>query len=298
MSKRGWLLFSAMSVIWGIPYLFIKVALEELSPPFLVFARTAIAAAILLPIAVHRGIVRDALAYWQPLLAFAAIEIGLPWLLLNDAERHMTSSMAGLLLASVPLVSTLVIWRLGDSSVVHGSRVLGLALGIAGVASLAGLGIGAGTTSGLGVVEVILVAVGYAVAPIIASRRLSQVPPMAVIALSLTAVALAYSPVLVLSRPTRWPKQSVVAAVLVLALVCTALAFLVFFKLIAEVGPTRATVITFVNPAVAVLLGVTILAEPFTLGMALGLPLILFGSTLATRRVPAGVAAVRNPPAE
>jgi drug/metabolite transporter (DMT)-like permease len=163
--------------------------------------------------------------------------------------------------------------------------LLGLAVGIAGVASLAFLGIGAGTTTGLGVVEILLVAIGYAVAPIIASRRLSGVPPMAVIGLSLAAVALVYSPAAVWSRPTAWPTGSVVAAVLVLALVCTALAFVLFFQLIAEVGPTRATVITFVNPAVAVLLGVTILDEPFTLGIAIGLPLILAGSALATRRV-------------
>jgi drug/metabolite transporter (DMT)-like permease len=279
------LLFSAMSVIWGIPYLFIKIALGELSPTFLVLFRTAVAAVVLLPIAAHRRQLRAAFPYWRPLLVFAALEIGMPWFLVNDAERHMTSSMAGLLLAAVPLVSTLVIWRLGDSSVVHGTRLLGLAVGIAGVASLAFLGIGSGTTTGLGVVEILLVAVGYAVAPIIASRRLSDVPPMAVIGLSLAAVAIAYSPAAVLSRPAAWPKASVVVSVLVLALVCTALAFVLFFKLIAEVGPTRATVITFVNPAVAVLLGVTILDEPFTLGIAIGLPLILAGSALATRRV-------------
>ena len=284
MSRRGLLLFAVMSVIWGIPYLLIKVALGELSPPFLVFSRTAIAAAVLLPIAMRRGMVRAALARWRPLLAFALLEIALPWLLLNDAERHMTSSLAGLLIATVPLIGTVVIWRLGDAAAVAGTRLVGLLIGIVGVAAVVGLDLGAGATSWLGVTEVLLVSVGYSVAPIIATRKLSDVPTLGVIAVSLTGVAIAYSPAILLARPHTWPRPNVLAAVLTLALVCTATAFLLFFELIAEIGPVRATVITFVNPAVAVLLGVSILDEAFTAGIAVGFPLVLLGSWLSTRR--------------
>lgn len=284
MSRRGLILFAAMSVIWGIPYLLIKVAVDELSPPFLVFARTAIAAAVLLPIALRRDMVRPALVHWRPLLAFALLEIAGPWLLLGHAEQHMTSSLAGLLLATVPLVGTVVAWRLGDASAVAGTRVLGLLIGLVGVAAVVGLDLGAGATSGVAVVEVLLVAVGYAVGPIIASRQLADVPPLGIIAVSLTGVAIAYSPAALVSAPHSWPRGTVVGAVLALALVCTAIAFLLFFALIAEVGPVRATVITFVNPAVAVALGISVLGEKLTAGIAVGFPLVLLGSWLVTRR--------------
>jgi drug/metabolite transporter (DMT)-like permease len=276
------MLFGVMSVIWGIPYLFIKIALEGVSAPFLVFARTVIAASILLPIAARRGLIRPALRSWRPVLAFAVLEIGGPWLLLNDAEEHISSSLAGLLIAAVPLISTLVTWRLGDRTALDPKRLLGLLVGMGGVAAVVGLDVGAASTVRMG--EVLLVAVGYAVAPIIADRRLRDVPTLAVISLSLTAVAVAYLPAAVFSHPHAWPRGSVIGAILTLGLVCTASAFLLFFALIAEVGPVRSTVITFINPAVAVLLGMAVLNEQFTAGVAVGFPLVLAGSWLSTRK--------------
>jgi drug/metabolite transporter (DMT)-like permease len=286
MSKRGWLLFSTMSVIWGIPYLFIKVALEGVSAPFLVFSRTAIASAILLPIALRRGLVRKALRSWRPLLAFTVLEIGLPWLLLNDAEQHINSSVAGLLIAAVPLVGTLIVWRLGDDSALDRTRLLGLLVGIGGVVAVMGLDLGSASAPRMG--EVLLVAVGYATAPIIADRHLSDVPSLAVLALALTTVAVAYLPAAVFSHPHVWPSAASTSAILVLGLVCTAAAFLLFFQLIAEIGPVRSTIITFVNPAIAVLLGMIVLGEPFTAGIAVGFPLIIAGCWLSTKKPTGG----------
>lgn len=282
MSKRGWLLFSAMSVIWGIPYLFIKIAVEGVSAPFLVFARTFIAAAILLPIALRRGLIRPALHKWRPLLAFAVLEIGGPWFLLGDAEQHISSSLAGLLIAAVPLIATLVTWRLGDHTALDPRRLLGLAIGMIGVAAVVGLDVGNASPLHMG--EVLLVAVGYAVAPIIADRKLADVPALAVLALALTGVAVAYLPAAVFGHPHTWPHANVIAAILTLGLVCTASAFLLFFALIAEIGPVRSTIITFINPAVAVVLGMVVLSEPFTVGVAVGFPLVLVGSWLSTRK--------------
>ncbi len=282
MSRRGWLLFGAMSLIWGIPYLFIKIALEGVSAPFLVFMRTAIAAAILLPLAVRRGLVRPALRAWRPLLAFAALEIGGPWLFLNDAEQHISSSLAGLLIAAVPLISTVVTWRLGDHTALEPRRLLGLLVGMGGVAAVVGLDVG--HTSAWRMSEVLIVAVGYAIAPIIADRRLADVPSLAVISLALSAVAVAYLPAAIVTHPTQWPHANVVGSVLTLGIVCTASAFLLFFALIAEVGPVRSTVITFINPAVAVVLGMLVLNEQFTAGVAVGFPLVLLGSWLSTSR--------------
>ena len=281
MTRRGWLLFCAMCVLWGIPYLLIKVAVGELSPPVLVFARTALAAAVLLPIAAARGQLGPLLAYWRPLVAFAVVEMALPWLLLANAERSLSSSFTGLLVAAVPMVAALASRALGDADRLDRLRVLGLVVGLAGVATLLGLDLGGERRAAL---EVAVVVLGYATGPLIISRYLSAVPALGVIAASLGLTALAYAPFAASRWPSELPSGRVVASVTVLALACTVAAFLVFFALIAEAGPNRALVITFVNPAVAVLLGVVLLGEHLTAGLLVGFPLILLGCVLATRR--------------
>ncbi|HSR23261.1 MAG TPA: DMT family transporter [Candidatus Eisenbacteria bacterium] len=282
MSRRGWLLFIAMCVIWGIPYLLIKVAIGELAPSTLVLARTALATLLLLPIALARGQVRPLLPRWLPLLAFALVEICAPWLLLGFAEQHISSSLTGLLVAAVPLVGAVLARFSGDHEPLGARRTVGLLAGIAGVAALVGFEVGA--TDVRAVLAVGVVAVCYAVGPVILSRSLSDLPGLAVIAVSLGVAALLYVPAGIAQAPDHWPSAKVVGSVLVLAVVCTAVAFLVFFQLIAEVGPARSTVITYVNPAVAVLLGVVVLDESFTAATAAGFVLILGGSVLATSR--------------
>jgi drug/metabolite transporter (DMT)-like permease len=281
MSRRSWLLFAAMCVIWGVPYLMIRVAVRDVSPGTLVFARTALGALLLLPIAVSRGTLRPVLPLWRALLAYTAIEVALPWLLLSDAETKLSSSLTGLLIAAVPLVGVGVARLLRSDDPVDASRALGLLLGIGGVVALLGLDVG--EIHAVPLLEVAVVVVCYAVGPVILSRHLSDVPGMGVVVLSLTITAIAYLPIAVLSPPRHLP-ANVLWSVLGLASICTALAFIVFFALIADIGPARATVITYVNPAVAVLLGVALLGERFTAGMAVGFPLILAGSVLAARR--------------
>jgi len=288
VSRRGWFLFLAMGVIWGIPYLLIKVAVDELEPSTLVLARTALASALLLPLALARGALRDVVGAWRPLLAFAVIEIMLPWLLLGVAEQRLSSSLTGLLIASVPLVGAVLAVATRSEDRLDGRRVLGLLLGLAGVAGLVGFEVGDGDLGAVAALAV--VAVCYATGPLILSRWLAHLPGLGVIAASLAVTAVAYLPVGLAQAPSTWPGTDVTLAVVGLAVICTAVAFLVFFALIAEVGPTRSTVITYVNPAVAVLLGVTLLDERFTLATAVGFVLILAGSVLATRRSPAAAA--------
>ncbi len=271
-----------MCLIWGIPYLFIRIAVRELEPPVLVFARTLLGAVVLLPIALARGEVRPVLARWRPLLFFAAIEIGIPWIALANAEQHISSSLAGLLIAAVPLVTTLVSPLMGSREHIGPVNLAGLGVGVVGVAAIVGLDLQSSGVAPL--LEMAVVVVGYSVAPVILSRYLLGVPSMGVTALALTACAVAYAPAAALAWPHAVPSYSAIAAVLVLALVCTALAFLIFFALIADIGPVRATVITYINPAVAAVLGVAVLHESFTLGMGLGFVLVLAGSVLATRR--------------
>ncbi len=280
MTRRGWLLFIALSVIWGIPYLLIKVAVRELSPASLVFLRTALGAALLLPLALARGNFRAVLSRWRPVVLFTVVEIGVPWVLLSDAERRLSSSLAGLLVASVPLIGA-VIARLGEGrEPLGGRRLAGLAVGLAGVAALLGLDVSGAGAFTLG--EMGLVVVGYAVGPRIIARRLSDLPALQVMAASLALGALLNAPAGIAQLPSRMPALPVVGAVVGLGVLCTALAFVLFFELIAEVGPVRATVITYLNPAVAVAAGVTVLGEPFSLGTAVGFVLILSGSWIAT----------------
>ena len=280
MSRRGVLLFAAMCVIWGIPYLLIKVAVEDLSPSMLVLARTSLAAVILLPIALFRRELRPLLPHWLPLLAFAAIEIALPWVLLGAAETKISSSLTALLIATVPLVATVIALTTGDRERPEGQTLLGLLVGIVGVAAIVGVNVEGGVVP---IVQVVLVAVCYAVGPVILQRWLAALPALGVIAASLAATAVAYVPIVLLGSAGEAPSAKAVGAVLGLAIVCTALAFLLFFALIAEAGPVRATVITYVNPAVAALLGVAILDEHFTVGMAIGFAFVLAGSVLATQ---------------
>jgi drug/metabolite transporter (DMT)-like permease len=275
-STRRWLLFGAMCVIWGIPYLLIRVAVKDVSPAFLVLARTGLAALVLVPLAAARGELRPAFTRWRPLLLFAAIEIAIPWVLLSSAEQRLTSSFTGLTIAAVPLVGAVIAReRLGAWS------LTGLLLGVAGVAALVGLDVHG--TSAVGVLMIAGVVVGYAVGPAILSRSLRDLPALGVIAASLAVTALVYVPIAAFSIPDAVPPAKVIGSVLALALVCTALAFVLFFALIEEVGPVRATVITYVNPAVAAVLGVAVLGETFTVGMGAGFVLILLGSFLAAR---------------
>jgi drug/metabolite transporter (DMT)-like permease len=282
VSRRGWLLFAALSLIWGLPYLFVRIAVEYVTPGTLVFLRTAGATVVLLPLALARGQVAAVLVRWRALVLFAAIEVMLPWLLISDAERQLSSSLAGLLVASVPLIGALVARFSAHADRVSGSQLAGLLLGVAGVAALVGLDFG-----GLhlfAVLEMAAASICYATGPIILTRSLADLPGPGVIAASMAVSSVCYLPFLILQPPRHLP-ASAISSIVVLSMVCTALAFIVFFKLIAVIGPTRSTVITYVNPAVAVALGVLVLGEDVTAGMLVGFPLILAGSILAARKV-------------
>lgn len=289
MSRRGWILFIALCVIWGIPYLLIRVAVRELPPPALVFYRTTPAALILVPFALRRRELHPLLARWKWLLIYTAVELAVPWLVLAHAEKRVTSSTAGLLVATVPLMGAILYRALGADEHFDVRRLTGLCLGFAGVAALVGIDIGGGDL--FGIAQVLFVALCYAAGPLIIHSRLRDLPSIGVVTASLLLTAAAYAPAGIAMTPSS-VSLSTVAAVATLAVVCSALAFVLFFALIREVGPSRATVITYVNPLVAVLLGVVLLGEPFTLGLAVGMPLILLGSVLGT------APPLRGPPAE
>lgn len=281
MSRRGWLLFGALGVIWGVPYLMIRVAVRDVAPPTLIFFRTAPVALLLLPVAAHRKQLPDLLRRWRPLLVYTTVEIGVSWLMITRAEERLSSSLTGLLIAAVPLVGVMLARVSGDEDRFGRSQVAGLFIGFVGVALLVGIDVRGATA--LPICEVIVAAVGYAIGPRIFNRYLSDLPNLGVVTASLAIVAIAYAPFALSRLPTHLSTE-VAASLIGLALVPTLAGFLVFFALISEIGPVRTTLVTYINPAVALFLGVALLGEPFTLGLGLGFPLVIAGSVLATRR--------------
>ena len=283
MTARGAALFWSLALVWGIPYLLIRVAVEEMSPAVVVFGRCVIGALVLLPFALRSGGMRRVLARWPAVLAYTAVEVAGPWYLLSDAEQHITSSLAGLLVATVPLIGAVLAFVVRVDDRLDLVRGTGLLLGLGGVVALVGLD--AGTHVPLWpTLQVLLVALGYAIGPMIVKRHLSDLPPVTTNFVVLAVCALGYVPFAAATWPDTRPSAQAVGAVVALGLVCTALAFVLLFALIGEVGPTRATVITYINPAVAIIAGVLLLDEPLTAGILVGFPLVLAGAALATRR--------------
>ena len=281
MSRRGWWLFAAMGLIWGVPYLLIKVAVGGVAPPVLVLARVSIAAAILLPLAIRRRELAVLRPRWRWLAVFAVVEIIVPWLLLTEAETKLASSLSGLLVAAVPIIVAVLARFTGSKDRMSVIRWVGLLIGLGGVALLLGPGAPHGETGQ--VFEVLGVAVCYAIGPLVASRKLSELPSLSMTAVCLAFAAVVYAPLAAVTWPSAVPAAKVFWAIAGLAVVCTAVAFIGFFALIGEVGPARATVITYVNPAVAVVLGALVLSERITVAMVGAFALILGGSVLATR---------------
>ncbi len=279
MSRRGWLLFSAMAVIWGIPYLLIRVAVRHLDPGVLVLGRTAPAALLLMPLVMWRGQLSLLFQNLKWIAIFGVVEFGIPWYLMATAEKHLTSSLTSLLICAVPLFSVIAQKIRRTEGRVSAQRYVGLFLGALGVALLVGLDLKGGSITWIGMMMIICV--GYTLGPIILATKLTHVPGVVVVAGAAGVVAICWIP----WSLARWPNHvssETLTCVAILSVVCTAGAFLTFFELIKEVGATRATVVPYVNTAIAVVLGVVGLHEPLTIGILIGFPLVLVGSIFAT----------------
>lgn len=284
MSKRGWILFTSLGIVWGLPYLFIRIAVEDMSPALVVFGRVVLGAAILMPIVIKRGQFNVIRTHWRGITLFAVIEMAIPFGVLGVAEQKISSSLAGLLIAAVPLVNGIITRVMKIDTNWPAKRIAGLLIGLAGVSALVGLDIHAENWWSIAIC--FFAVVGYAFGPVIIDRTMADVPSIAVLTWSLTLVALIYLPVVSIqfAHGIEMPPAKAIFSVFMLGAVCTAAAFVLLFKLVAEVGPSRTTVITFINPAVALLLGVVVLDEPVTTGLIVGFPIVLLGSFLATRK--------------
>jgi drug/metabolite transporter (DMT)-like permease len=286
-------LFALLGVAWGIPYLLIKIAVGQLDPAMLVFTRMGLAAAVLLPVAAIRGELGPALRRWRPLVAFTLAEMIVPQFLLGSAEERLASSTTGLLIAAVPLAGVGVAFLLGRPERLAPLNWLGIALGMAGVAALVGFAVSGSDLGAFG--EVLIVVVGYALGPAILAKWMPGVPATGIMAIGTTLTAATYAPVVAATHgwPSAWPSASVILSMVLLAVVCSAGGFTIMAALVAEVGPVRATTVTYVNPAVALIAGAVVLGEPVTAWAVAGFALILAGCYLVAARTPVR-ARVRN----
>jgi drug/metabolite transporter (DMT)-like permease len=283
VSTRAWGGFFAVAVLWGIPYLFIRIAVDDGVPPvFLAWARVTMAAAVLLVLARRAGVLGSLRGRWRWVAAYAIAEIAIPFPLIGFGEQRVSSSLAAILIAAVPLIMTVLAIRMDPSERATGWRLVGLCVGLAGVVALVGIDVAGRADELVGALAILLAAAGYAVGPMLLKRDLSGLDARAVMGASLGIVALVLAPLAAIEPPTRAPSAGALASIVVLGLLCTALAFVVFANLLAEIGPSRASVITYVAPVVAVALGVAVLGERPGVGAVAGLLLILAGSWLST----------------
>ncbi|NBO51384.1 MAG: DMT family transporter [Actinobacteria bacterium] len=285
MSKVGWGRFLLLGLLWGMPYLFLKVAVEEISPSVIVFSRVLIGGLICLPIALKASKLKVDRKYWPFLILYSFTEMVGPWYLITHAEKEITSGLTGLLVATVPIWSAILASIFGDHTVWHKGRLFGLVIGFIGVVFVVGVESFGGNQDILSIGMVILAAIGYAYAINMINRRIPHVPGIAINTWAMIITSIVYLPFAIVNWPSKTPSLEAVGSVIALGVLCTAIAFIYFFKLIAEVGPPRASLITYLNTAVAVLLGVVLLGESITLGIAIGLPLVLIGSYFASRKV-------------
>src|SRR6266576_1916186 len=283
MTARAWTLFVLSSVIWGVPYLFIKVAVDAGVPPaFVAWSRIVLAAALLLPLAIRRKALRGLRDRAGPILGYTASEVAVPFVLIAVGERYITSSLAAILVATMPLMVALLSVRLVPGERLTGARLAGLATGFAGVVALLGFDVAGRASELLGAALVLVATLGYAIAPIIVSRRLSDLDPLGPVTASLLIATVALLPPAIATFPSQLPSVAALIAIAVLGIICTAAGLIVFFRLIAEAGPSRASVITYVNPPVAVVVGVVTLGERLSIVSVAGLGLILVGSWVST----------------
>jgi drug/metabolite transporter (DMT)-like permease len=279
---RTWTAFVVLCVIWGIPYFLIKVALVDMSPAVVAGGRLALGAAVLLPIAWHRGVLKPALARKGAIVAFAFCELVVPFSAVSVAESAISSSLTGVLIATVPLVLAVIAPLFGIRERLGPRRLLGLAIGFAGVVALLGIDRLNGVEQWVGAGIAFFAVVGYAVGPLIVQRHLAGVDELGATAASLTVAAIILTPFMIYFAPAQMPSLTSISSVVVLGVVCTALALILFFYLIHAAGASRAAIVAYINPGIAALLGVLVLHEPFGVGLVVGLGMILFGSWLAT----------------
>ncbi len=291
MSARAWMTFAGVATLWGLPYLFIKIAVDDgISPAFLAWSRVVLGAAVLLVLAWRAGTLPTLRGHGRWLLAYAAAEIVVPFPLIAAGEQRVSSSTAAILIATAPLIVALLAIRFDREEKATGLRLAGLMIGLSGVIALVGIDVAGNAGELIGVGLIIIAALGYAIGPMVLKRKLGGLDPTAAMAGGLSIAAVLLTPPALLSAPTTMPPTSALVSVAILGFACTAAAFSLMARLVFDIGPSRALVVTYVNPAIAVALGIAFLNESVGAGAVAGMLLILAGSWLSTDgRLPPGL---------
>ena len=286
MKRTSWIYFALVSVLWGVPYLFIRVAVApgQFTPAFVVFSRVAIGAALLIPYAIKRGVLKPALRQWKWIAAYGLLEMVGPWGLISQGETKVNSGLAALLIATVAIWATILNGALGDKTVWHSTRLVGLAVGFIGICLVVGIESLKGKVNVVAILMLLLAAIGYAIAPTMARRKIPELDGAAVNGLAMLITAVIYSPFAIADWPDHHVRINSIYSLIALGIFPTAICFVIFFKLIADIGNARASLVAYVNTGVAVLIGVIVLHEKLTAGILLGLPLVLLGSYFASRK--------------
>jgi drug/metabolite transporter (DMT)-like permease len=284
MSRKSWIQFGFVGFLWGIPYLLMKVAVADIPPPLIVTGRTFIGAAILIPIALKKNTLKDAIKGIKYVIPYAILEMVGPWILITNAEKEISSGLAGLLIATVPIFSTIFSSLRGDHSVWQPKRIFGLVVGFIGIVALVGIESVTGSSNPKAIAMVILAAIMYAYAVLMITTNLPGVDGIAINGVAMGLTCLFYAPIAIAMWPSNPVSTQAITALLALGVFSTAIAFMLFFIVIVEIGPARGSLTTYVNTAVAVVLGILILSEPITLGIIVGLPMVVLGSYLASRK--------------
>lgn len=284
MTRKSWIQFGIVGFLWGIPYLLMKIAVADIPPPLIVAGRTLIGAAILIPIAIYKNTFKDAIRGIKYVLPYAFLEMVGPWILITNAEKEISSGLAGLLVATVPIFATIFTSMRGDHSVWQPKRIFGLVVGFIGIVALVGIESITGSSNPKAIAMVILASILYAYAVLMVTSNLPGVDGIAINGLAMAITCLFYLPIAIVMWPSNPVSINAIAALVALGVFSTAIAFMLFFIVIAEIGAARGSLTTYVNTAVAVVLGIIILSEPITLGIIVGLPLVLLGSFLASRK--------------
>ena len=284
MTRKSWILFGIVGFLWRIPYLLMKVAVADIPPPLIVAGRTLIGAAILIPIAIKKNTFKDAIKGIKYVIPYAVLEMVGPWILITSAEKEISSGLAGLLVATVPFFASIFSSLRGDHSVWQPKRIFGLVVGFVGIVALVGIESITGTSNPKAIAMVILAAIMYAYAVLMVTTNLPGVDGIAINGVAMGLTCLFYTPIAIATWPSNPVSTQAITALVALGVFSTAIAFMLFFIVIVEIGVARGSLTTYVNTAVAVVLGILILNEPITLGIIVGLPMVLLGSYLSSRK--------------
>ena len=290
MSRKSLIYFLLVGFLWGIPYLLMKVAVEEIPPSAIVAGRTLIGAAILIPVALYRKTFKGAVLGFKFVAFYALLEMIGPWILISTAQKKIDSGLAGLLISTVPIFAAIITSMRGDHTVWQFKRMFGIVVGFIGLIAVVGIESFSGNSPPASIAMMILAAMGYSYAIIMVTTNLPLVDGIAINGLAMAITSIFWAPLAI----AQWPSEVTLKpalSLIALGVLCTALAFLVFFKLLVEIGPARGSLVTYLNTSVAVVLGVIVLNEPITIGLIIGLPLVLIGSYLASKKTQSDIVA-------